>query len=416
VEGSGPFNFGDSHDDPDETAPEDDLQPAWLPPEDRLWRHPSEVARYGQPQGEPITVPELRRTSRRERRFAVTAGVAGAVTVATAVVVAFTLTSSPGASSTARTVTTIHEASFVTVPATGITAPLVTRMMAVLRPSLIAIQPTGGRGAPSMTGIVLPGGDLAVTAATAVGTATRVEIVTSTGQRRRVRVLGSDAHSGIAVVATGGGLTPASFANGEIAPGELAIAACLCGEAVAVVADDPSAATALGEIRKVGTAATLSSGTGLVDTIEADMPLGPSPWGGVLLNAQGQVVGVLDARESAPNSHTGVFVPSSLAVAVAQELATAHKVEHGWLGIKCTNVPHQGGAMITAIMAGSPAASAGLHQGDVVEAVDSHPVESLADLQARLYTTPPGTAVSVTLVRSGQDLLTTMTLAGTPTG
>jgi S1-C subfamily serine protease len=218
-------------------------------------------------------------------------------------------------------------------------------------------------------------------------------------------------------VSTGGGLTPASFADGELSAGELAIAACLCGEAVTEMADDdPAAAASLGEVRKVGTGATLSSGAGLVDTIEADMPLGPSPWGGVLLNAQGQVVGVLDARESTPNGHTGVFVPSSLAVAVARELATAHKVEHGWLGIKCTDVPGQGGAMITSIMAGSPAASAGLHQGDVVEAVNSEPVGTLADLQASLYTTPPGTAVSVMLVRSGQDMLTTMTLAGTPTG
>jgi S1-C subfamily serine protease len=67
-------------------------------------------------------------------------------------------------------------------------------------------------------------------------------------------------------------------------------------------------------------------------------------------------------------------------------------------------------------MAGSPAASAGLHEGDVVEAVDAHPIDSLADLQASLYTTPPGTPVSVMLVRSGQDMMTTMTLAGSPTG
>jgi S1-C subfamily serine protease len=67
-------------------------------------------------------------------------------------------------------------------------------------------------------------------------------------------------------------------------------------------------------------------------------------------------------------------------------------------------------------MSGSPAASAGLHQGDVVEAVDSQPIDSLADLQASLYTSPPGTAVSVMLVRAGQDMMATMTLAGTPTG
>jgi S1-C subfamily serine protease len=67
-------------------------------------------------------------------------------------------------------------------------------------------------------------------------------------------------------------------------------------------------------------------------------------------------------------------------------------------------------------MAGSPAAAAGLHQGDVVEAVDLHRVSTLADLQASLYTSPPGTSVSVLLDRSGQDLVTTMTLAGSPTG
>ncbi len=231
-----------------------------------------------------------------------------------------------------------------------------------------------------------------------------------------MRVLGSDPHSGIAVVSTGGGLTPASFAEGDVAPGELAIAACLCGRAVAEAAVDPAASAAIGEIRKVGTAAVLSSGTGLVDTIQADIPLGDAPWGGVLLNGQGQVVGILDARQSTAGGHTGLFVPASLAVDVAQELATLHKVEHGWLGIKCTDAPNDSGARITAIMAGSPAASAGLHLGDVVEAVDSYPVDSLADLQARLYTSPPGTTVSVMLVRSGEDMMTTLTLAGSPTG
>jgi S1-C subfamily serine protease len=269
-----------------------------------------------------------------------------------------------------------------------------------------------------MTGIVLPGGDLAVTAAAAVGKASRVQIVTSSGQHRWVRVLGRDPHSGIAVVSTGGGLTPANFADGDVEPGELTIAACLCGSAAvaAAAAADFPAAVAVGEIRKVGASVTLSSGTDLVDTIEADMPLGPAPWGGVLLDGRGQVVGVLDARTTTVTGRTGLFVPATLAVGVARELASSHKVEHGWLGIKCTDMPNDGGARITAIMAGSPAAAAGLHQGDVVEAVDLQRVNSLADLQASLYTSPPGTSVSLLLDRSGQDVVTTMTLAGSPTG
>jgi putative serine protease PepD len=411
VEGTGPFNFGDFHDESEDAVDDDVAQPMWLPPEDRLWRHPSEVAEHGRPQGRAGPVLPLR-TLRREHRFTVTAGVVGAAAVATAVVVAFSLTSSPEVATTARTVVPAQETSFVTVPS-GITAPLVVKMMEALRPSLISIRPADGKGSGHMTGIVLPGGNLAVTAAAAVGKATRVEIVTSTGQHRQVSVLGSDTHSGIAVVSTGGGLTPASFADGNVTAGELAIAACLCGSAVA--AADPAAA-AVGEVRKVGSAATLKSGAGLVDTIEADMPLGHSPWGGVLMNGQGQVVGVLDARESVASGRAGVFVPSSLAVAVAQDLATTHTVEHGWLGIKCTDAPDGGGAKITTIMAGSPAATAGLHQGDVVEAVDAEPVSTLADLQASLYTSPPGTAVSVLLDRAGRDVSATLTLAGSPTG
>jgi S1-C subfamily serine protease len=420
VERSGPFNFGDFADDPDDAAGEDDdHQAALLPPEDRLWRHPSEVARHGHPQGVAATTTVPGRSSRRDHRFAVTAGAAGAVgavAVATVVVVGFMLPSSSEVTSSPRTVPTAREATFVTVPVAAVTAPLVVRMMDVLRPSLVAISGPGkGRSGP-MTGIVLPGGDLAVTAATAVGTAKRVEIVTASGQKRRVKVLGSDPHSGIAVVSTGGGLTAASFTDGVVAPGELAVAACLCGTAVATAADTDPPAAAVGEVRKVGTGATMAGGSGLVDAIEADMPLGRAPWGGVLLNGQGQVVGVLDAREKGSSSDVGLFVPASLAVAVAQELATTHQVAHGWLGIKCTDAPGQSGARITAIMTGSPAASAGLHLGDVVEKVDAQPIESLADLQATLYTTPPGTSVNVMLLRSGQDMTTTLTLAGSPTG
>ena len=235
--------------------------------------------------------------------FAVTAGVVGVAAVATAVVVAFTVTSPPGTTPAATSGTPARTASLVTEPViTGIAAPIVIQMVQALRPSLIAIGPVHGSNAAHMTGIVLAGGNLAVTSAAAVGRAKRVDIVTSSGQHRQVRVLGSDPHSGIAVVGTGGGLTPAPFADGDVQPGELAIAACLCGSATVAAAAAASAAVA--EVRDAGTAVTLGSGTGLVDTIEADMPLGPAPLGGVLLNAQGQVVGVLDARKSHdPGSH-----------------------------------------------------------------------------------------------------------------
>ncbi|HXQ59487.1 MAG TPA: PDZ domain-containing protein [Acidimicrobiales bacterium] len=349
--------------------------------------------------------------------MAITAGVVGVAAVATVVVVAFSFTDPQGAAPTSHILASV-ETSLVTSTSSSevlsVAAPHVTEMVAQLRPSLVAIGPVRSGGVTRMTGVVLPGGNLAVTAAAAVGRASKVKIVTSSGQRRLVKVLGADPHSGIAVIGTGGGLTPASFAANVVEPGELAITACLCLAARAKAANGAIAAVA--EVRKVDTSAEGNGGTDLIDTIEADMPLGPAPWGGVLMNGQGEVVGILDGQQTAAQGGTGVFVPAGLAVAVADELATTHTVTHGWLGIACADVAGGGGARITSVMAGSPAATAGLDPGDVVEEVDSEPIDSMADLQASLYTSPPGTAVAVTLVRSGQDMTRTMTLAGSPTG
>ncbi|HVC70248.1 MAG TPA: PDZ domain-containing protein [Acidimicrobiales bacterium] len=395
-------------------------RPAWLPPEDRLWRHPSEIALHGQPQGEVPSPPLRLRTAGRERRFAITAGVVGVAAVATVAAVAFSLPDSQGVAPNSHIAASNVEASLVTSPSTtavrSVRAPQVMEMVDQLRPSLVAIGPAHSSTAARMTGVVLPGGNLAVTAAAAVGSASMVEIVTSSGRRRLVKVLGRDPHAGIAVVETGGGLSPASFAANVVEPGELAIAACLCLAAESATAAANATLAAVSEIRKVDTGGRALGGMKLIDTIEADIPLGPAPWGGVLMNGEGEVVGILDGQESVSHGGAGVFVPASLAVAVADELATSHTVEHGWLGIKCADVSGDGGARITTVMTGSPAAAAGLHDGDVVEAVDAQPIDSLADLQASLYTSPPGTAVSVLLARSGREVLTTMTLAGSPTG
>ena len=78
-----------------------------------------------------------------------------------------------------------------------------------------------------MTGVVLPGGDMVITAASAAAGVTRMVVVTSSGKRMNGKVLASDKSSGIAVVSTSGGLFPASFSDTDLVPGDLAVTACL---------------------------------------------------------------------------------------------------------------------------------------------------------------------------------------------
>ena len=78
---------------------------------------------------------------------------------------------------------------------------------------------------------------------------------------------------------------------------------------------------------------------------------------------------------------------------MADALADGHDMVHGWLGLVCTDqsTSTAAGPEVTTVFAGGPAAAAGVQTGDLVQAVDGHPVATIAELQARLYTLPPGT-------------------------
>ncbi len=407
---------GDFPDDPE--GHDDDgggFLRGWLPPEDRLWRHPSEVAGAGARAPVPSLVgagagPAQRLRARRASR---TAGVVGAAAVAATVAVVLTLVDAPGPPAALKAQSSGPGA--IEVSTTSLTTTVLSHgvmgLVASVRPSLVSLVPLDATTAAArMTGVVLPGGALVVTAASAVAGASQIEVVTADGRRRRGTVLGADAPSGVAVVGTSGGLVPATFADEVVAPDNLAVEACLCGAASTSRGRDADAA--VGMVRAVGTGVSLPGGPELVDAIEADMPLGPTSWGGVLLDDHGRVTGILDGQANTGDDTMGVFVPAVLAENVALELAQSHRVSHGWLGIVCAD--HGPGATVTGFLAGSPAATSGLHSGDVVVAVDAHTVASLADLRERLYTMPPGSTVQLSVERAGTSTVVPVRLARTP--
>ncbi|HUY22668.1 MAG TPA: PDZ domain-containing protein [Acidimicrobiales bacterium] len=417
----GSFTEGGIPDDPDGQDDEAaGLQRGWMPPDDRLWRHPSEIARFGPPRPVSSLVdPAGGGWHRRKvRRASLTAGVVGVAAVATTVAVALSLVDAQS-STTALKVQAGGGASAITVATTSLTTSVighdVMRLVASVRPSLVGLEPLAGGAAARMTGVVLPGGALVVTSAVAVAGVSQVDVVTSDGRRHPGKVVGSDAHSGVAVISTGGGLVPATFADEAVQPDDLAVVACLCSGAVASSTSPPDApaAAGVGMVKEVGTDVTPQGGSDLVNAIEAEMPLGPTSWGGVLLDGHGRVIGILDGQTNTAGDTLGVFVPAPLAEGVATELAQAHTVDHGWLGVVCGD-GGSAGATVTKILPGSPAAAAGLHSGDVVVGVDTHAVSTVADLQERLYTVPPGTTVQLDVERGTASAEVSVKLADAP--
>lgn len=393
VDSGGPFSLGSFPEDfgPEEPDPE---QPArgWLPPEDRLWRHPSEL------RSSPTTSPEPG-SSRSGMRWTLLA--AGALSVVVATTVAAVVT---GDRSTNLTATDTSVA----------VGPDVVKVVEAVEDSLVSLIPSGrSHPAAHATGVVLPSGDLVVTAASAVHEGEHLSVVSANGQRQTGTVEGVDDLAGVAVVWVHEKLVPGSFADEPVSPEQLAVAACRCNSGVSQATADPPPDVALGMVRAEGTQAVDSGGPPVLDAIEVEMPLGASALGSVLLDDAGGVIGVLDGERNVGGATVGYFVPTSLAVAVADELAHDHSVSAGWLGVVCQDEAG-GGAMVLEVLPGSPAATAGLEPGDVVEAVDSHLVSSLADLQARLYVASPGTSLVLTVLRAGTVKTMPVTVAAKP--
>lgn len=403
---SGPFFFGEPPDDLGGLgfggADAEARQRGWLPPEDRLWRHPSELRPSGGAGGPGAEDARGWRRGRPGTRWmGAAAGVVGAAAMAS---VAVAVTRAPSPAGSASRTLAASDTSLTTAPALTThpvtIGPDVIKMVDAMRASLVTLAPQSSATTGRVTGVVLPGGSLVVTAAAPVGHATTFEVVTMDGRHQTGKLVGSDTHAGVAVVQLPDRLPAASFADEQVSTDQLAVAACVCGAATAHADPGGTADVAIGMVRAVGTSATLDGGPSLVNAIEAEMPLGPSSWGSVLLDDHGQVIGILDGERSTGSDVFGYFVPAPLAVGVADELAGEHHIAKGWLGVVCGDASG-GGAEVTTVLSGSPAASVGLEPGDVIEAVDTHVVGSLADLQARLYTSPPGSRLVLTVLRNG---------------
>jgi S1-C subfamily serine protease len=98
---------------------------------------------------------------------------------------------------------------------------------------------------------------------------------------------------------------------------------------------------------------------------------------------------------------------------VADDLRSNGRVVHGWLGVEGVTAPGSSGVQVSALMAGSPAIGL-LHSGDVVMALGSVPLRSMADLRARLYVMAPKSTVGLSVLDGASTHVVDVTLGASP--
>ena len=162
------------------------------------------------------------------------------------------------------------------------------------------------------------------------------------------------------------------------------------------------------------------------DFIQTDAAINPGNSGGALVNARGELVGVNTAIFSRSGGYMGIgfAVPANMTRTVMDSLIKSGKVTRGWLGVSIQEVTQNlakqfglgetKGALVSEVMADSPAAAAGIKSGDVVVSYDGKPVDSPAVLRNLVAQTPIGKSVKVEVLRDKKRETVSIKIAEQP--
>jgi 2-alkenal reductase len=285
--------------------------------------------------------------------------------------------------------------------------------------------------------------------------ASQITVNFADGSVAEAELVGGDANSDLAVIkvdVSANQLKPVDLADSDqVKVGEMAIAIGnpfgLSGTMTVGVISALDRSLPVG-LDNLG----MSSGPtySIPDIIQTDASINPGNSGGVLVNEQGQLIGVTAAIASTvgANSGIGFVIPSRIVQKVVPTLIKEGKYDHSWMGISGTSLTpilaranaldeNQRGVLVMQVTANSPAEKAGLRGGsqqsqsnngnsqnnsqvqltggDLIIAVDGQAVKRFEDLVSYLYgNTQPGQKITLTVLRDGKENSVELTLGVLP--
>ena len=154
--------------------------------------------------------------------------------------------------------------------------------------------------------------------------------------------------------------------------------------------------------------------------LQTDASINPGNSGGPLLNLKGEVIGINTAI-LASGQGIGFATPSNIAQSVIPQLESKGKVVRGMIGVQVQNVTPElaksfgmsepKGALVAQVNPDTPAAKAGIHQGDIIIEFNGHPIHEMNELPRMVAETAPGSKATLKVLREGKEKTLNLTIA-----
>lgn len=394
-------------------------------PDDRLWRHPSEVAGVGAASGAVGAVldPFTRAGATRNVSGVPALAVAGLSALVASLLTLGLVALTGGIGD--RVVRVVERTADPTaaIGSATVTRPDVVAIAEALRPAITQIYVDGMAGQGSGSGVLFRDDGHVLTNSHVVAGADKITVVLSDGRELTAKLIGADAETDIAVVKISGGPFPTALLGtaAELRVGQPAIA---IGSPLGL-RGGPSVTT--GVVSALGRRIDAPNrSTPLLDMIQTDAPIAPGSSGGALVDGRGAVIGITTAIAVSDVGAEGLgfATPIDVARAVANDLIASGKVTRVWIGIEgldlaAADAKHlgiTGGALVKKVVDDSPGARAGLEPDDVIVGFDKRQIESMSELVVRLRTFHPGDRIHLEVLRDGTRRTMTIELSERPNG
>ncbi len=324
-------------------------------------------------------------------------------------------------------------------PASSRSATGVAAIAQAVQPSTVSITVTTQQGQDEGTGVIIRSDGMIMTnnhvVADAVGGG-QIAVKFNNGKKVSADVVGTDPATDLAVIKAAGvsGLKPVTFGNsdqlqvgdpvvaigsplgleGSVTSGIVSALHRTLTESGSRQQQQPGF-PGFGSQGQQGQQGG-SAGTSIGDAIQTDAAINPGNSGGPLVNGSGQVIGINTAIATSGggqgNIGVGFAIPIDTAKQVSEQLIKTGKATHAYLGVTLSDAAgDQQGALVATVQSGTPAASAGLKEGDVITQVDGKAIDGADALSAAIRGHSPGDKIALTYMRNGQKHTVNVALA-----
>jgi S1-C subfamily serine protease len=274
----------------------------------------------------------------------------------------------------------------------------------VAAPAVVRIEVDRGAG----SGVLFTPDGLLLTNSHVVSSGRPIRVTLSDGRSLQADVIGQDADTDLAVLRVTLDAAPASWAT-------FADSRAIRVGQVAVAIGNPFGfhhSVTSGVVSALGRTLRTSTGRLMDDIVQTDAALNPGNSGGPLVDTRGRVIGINTAMIQSAQGLC-FAIASNTARFVASRLIRDGQIRRSFLGLSGQTVPVPRGiakanglaissaVFVTAVEPASPAAAAGLRDGDVIFALDREPIAAVEDLHRQLDDHRIGVPTTVSILRGG---------------